>query len=65
MKIVVLLLIALILASLFTALYHLVRGNGQGDRIVRALTWRISLSLTLFVVLLGAYWLGWITPRGM
>ena len=65
MKIVVLLFIVMILGSLFSALVHLVRDRGRGEGTVRALTWRIGLSLALFLLLLGGYWLGLIGPRGL
>jgi len=59
-------IIAFLLAiffSLGSALYYLVRDPGNSDRIVKALTWRIGLSLLLFVLLLIAFALGWISPR--
>lgn len=49
--------------SLGSGLYYLMRDPGDSDRIVKALTWRIGLSLLLFVLLLIAFALGWITPR--
>jgi hypothetical protein len=30
---------------------------------VKALTWRIGLSVGLFVLLIVGYYLGWITPQ--
>lgn len=65
MKSVVILLLLLILASLFSALAYLVRDRGGTRRTVRALTWRIGLSLALFALLLFAGWMGWIQPRGL
>lgn len=65
MKSVVILLLLLILASLFSALVYLVRDRGGGRRTVRALTWRIGLSLGLFALLLLAGWMGWIQPHGL
>lgn len=65
MKSVVILLLLLILASLFSALVYLVRDRGGGRRAVRALTWRIGLSLGLFALLLLAGWMGWIQPHGL
>lgn len=53
----------LILYSLASALYYLVRDHGDGDRTVKRLTWRIALSLVLFLAMWGAYQLGWIEPR--
>jgi hypothetical protein len=52
-----------ILFSLGSALYFLVRDPGESTRVVKALTWRIGLSLVLFIFLLVAYALGWITPN--
>lgn len=61
---VVLLVLLLILASLGQALFYLVRDRGRSERTVRALTWRIGLSLALFAGLMASYWLGWIQPQG-
>lgn len=60
-------LIALFLLSIFfsllSALYFLLVDKGKSTRSVKALTWRISLSLLLFGLLLVAYSLGWIKPH--
>ena len=61
-KILIILGLLLILYSLASALYFLVRDQGEGDRTVRRLTWRIALSLVLFLAMWGAYQLGWIQP---
>jgi hypothetical protein len=63
MKILVILFLLFILGSLGSALYYLVRDKGQSDRTVRALTWRIGLSITLFVLLMAGYYTG-VIPRG-
>ena len=65
MKIILLLILLIILGSLAQAMYFLVRDQGQGERTVRALTWRIGLSLLLFLCLMAGYWFGWIPPRAM
>ena len=62
MKIVIVLFLLFILGSLGSALYFLVRDKGQSERTVRALTWRIGLSITLFVLLMAGYYTG-IIPR--
>lgn len=64
MKIIVLLLIVLILGSLGSALFYLLKDQGKSDRVVKALTVRIGLSMLLFVALMGAYYLGWIPETG-
>lgn len=65
MHLLIYILIGLILFSLFGALAFLVRDRGRGDRAVRALTWRIGLSIALFLILMAAYWSGLIPPHGL
>ncbi len=65
MKWLVLLAFALILTSLGSALFYLVRDKGRSAHVVRALTWRISLSVALFLLILLAHYLGWIEPTGL
>ena len=52
-----------IVLSLGSALVHLVRGKGDSQKMARALTIRVGLSILLFVLLLVAWWLGWIQPH--
>jgi len=54
-----------IVASLISALRHLTRGAGDSRRMVRALTWRIGLSVVLFVLLMLAWYTGLIAPHGI
>ena len=61
-KIVTIIFLLTILYSLASSLVFLVRDKGGGDRTVRRLTWRIGLSIVLFVFLWAAYQLGWIEP---
>ena len=63
MKIVIIAFLILIVGSLGSALYYLVRDKGASDRTVKALTVRISLSIALFVLLMAGYYFGFI-PRG-
>ena len=63
MRIVVLVFLAFILFSLFSALYFLMKDKGQSTRTVKALTIRVVLSIVLFVMLLTAFHFGWITQR--
>ncbi len=63
-KILVLVMLALIVMSLGKALFHLSSAQpGDSRKMARALTWRIGLSLGLFVLLLLAYREGWIEPH--
>jgi hypothetical protein len=55
-KIVAVLFLFLILGSLASALYYMVKDKGHGTRAVKSLTFRIGLSLLLFTLLmLGTY----------
>lgn len=62
-KLIIVLFLLTILYSLASSFFFLVKDKGQGDRTVRRLTWRIGLSLLLFVLLWGAHALGWIEPN--
>ncbi len=61
-KVVILILLGLVVASLFSALIFLARDLGRGERTAKALTLRISPSLLLFALLMGGYYLGLIQP---
>ncbi|MFZ0107485.1 MAG: twin transmembrane helix small protein [Thiobacillus sp.] len=65
MRILALLFILFILASLASALYYLIKDKGQSDRVVKALTVRVSLSLALFILLMAGYYFGFIPQTGL
>lgn len=65
MRIVALLFIVFILGSLASALYYLIKDKGRTDRAVRMLTVRVGLSLALFILLMGGYYLGAIPQTGL
>jgi len=62
-KILIIVFLITILYSLGSAMIFLVKDHGEGDRTVKRLTWRIGLSLVLFLFLWVAYQLGWIEPN--
>jgi FtsH-binding integral membrane protein len=64
-KAVVIVMLVLIFASLFSALVFLFKDKGQGRRTAQALTWRIALSLTLFLLLMAGFYFGIIPPGGL
>jgi hypothetical protein len=42
--------------SLFSALYYMMKGEKHNTKMVKSLTWRVALSITLFsILLLGLY----------
>ncbi len=63
-RLLVILSLGAIIASLGSALFHLARGTqADSGKMARALTIRISLSLALFVLLMVAWYAGIITPH--
>jgi hypothetical protein len=64
-KIIVVLFLLIIIGSLFSGLFYLVRDKGSSERTVRALTWRIGLSVALFVLLMIGYATGLLQPHGL
>lgn len=65
-KYLVIAMLALILISLGRALFLLTSSKPEdGARMVKALAWRIGLSVLLFVLLIVAYYCGWISPPHM
>ncbi len=64
-KIFVVILFLLILGSLASALFHLLVSKESNDKTVRALTYRVGLSVLAFIILIVSAKFGWIQPRGM
>ena len=62
-KILIIVFIIVILYSLGSAVFFLVKDHGEGDRTVKRLTWRIGLSIVLFLFLWVANQMGWIEPN--
>jgi len=63
-KIVILSLLFVVLISLGSALVAMVKGD-QSDKMVKSLTWRIGLSVLIFILLLIGQAMGLITPHGL
>ena len=63
-KVLVILMLLVIVGSLFSALVFLFRDRGS-TRTAKALTLRISLSITLFVLLMAGFYFGIIPPAGL
>jgi hypothetical protein len=65
MRIVIVAFLLIIVLSLGSALYYLIRDKGQSDRTVKALTIRVGLSITLFLLLMLGYYFGLIPRSGL
>jgi hypothetical protein len=64
-KIIIVLVFIGIVASLGSGLFYLVNDKGDSRRTLRALTWRIGLSIGLFAFLMILIALGVIEPHGV
>lgn len=65
MKIIVAIAFILILGSLGSALFFLMKDKGKSNRTVKALTMRVGFSIALFILVLLAYKFGLIQPTGI
>lgn len=65
MKILILLLLIIIIYCLGSAVFFMIRHKGDSKSMAKALTWRISLSLIVFILLIVGYFNGWIIPHGI
>jgi len=67
MKYVLIAVLIVIVISLADAMFYLMRDNGHKDRnrVVKALTVRIGLSLFLFLLVIVSALLGFIEPHGL
>ncbi len=64
-RLLVILLLIGIVGSLGSALIYLFRDDNTSRRTVRALTVRIALSVSLFILLIVAHALGFIQPGAL
>ena len=58
MKTLAVVMLLLVVGSLFSALYFMYRDKGNSKRMVTALTFRIVLSVSIFLILIGSYYFG-------
>ena len=54
-----------VLASLASGLFYLVKDRGRSERIVKALTVRVAISIGLLCLLVLLWALGFIQPHGI
>lgn len=64
-KLIIIAILILVIASMGSALFFMVKDKGQSRRTVTALSWRIGLSILAFLLLWIAYLAGWIQPHGI
>jgi hypothetical protein len=61
-KVLIIIALLAILYSLASSFFFLITDKGDGDRTARRLTWRVGLSLLLFLGIFAAYQMGLIEP---
>lgn len=58
-----------VLAALATALFFMMRGEDEGtpktQRMMRALAFRVGISIVLFLCILLSWKMGWLQPTGI
>ena len=57
--------LVVILWNLGAGLYYMLVDKGRTKRTVRALTWRIGLSVALILLVILGIYTGWIKPHGV
>ncbi len=62
-KILIIINLVLILISLFSGAFFLVKDDGKTNRIVTSLTIRVSLSICLIVLMITCYYTGNLQPN--
>jgi hypothetical protein len=65
MKPLIVLVLLLIVGSLGKALFSMSSGPENSARVVEALSWRIGLSVALFVGIVVSYHFGWVAPHAI
>ena len=61
-KLFIIIALLIIVYALISSFYYLIKDKGTGTRTVKRLSWRVALSLVLFVLLFVALLTGWIQP---
>jgi len=60
-KLVVIVLLLAIVASLGSGLFYLSKDDQNSPRVLKALKIRVALSATLVIFLIASYYMGWIS----
>ena len=64
-KIVIVVLLFFVIFSLGQALFYMIKEQGKSDKMVKSLSWRIGLSVFIFLLLLIGQAVGLIQPHGL
>lgn len=64
-KVVILVMLLLVILSLAAGMFTMIKDRNKTDRTVKFLTFRIAISVALFVLLIVSFFMGWIQPHGL
>lgn len=64
-KIIVIVLLLFVVFNLVMGGIHLAGKKGDSDKLLRSLTWRIGISVAVFLLLLIGQAVGLISPHGL
>ena len=64
-KFPIIIFLLVILYTLGSSFYFMVKDKGEGDRALKRLMWRIGLSMFLLVLLYVMFLMSWIEPAGI
>ena len=64
-KIIVVVMLLLVILSLAAGMFTLVNDRGDSNRTVKFLTFRIALSVFVFLFIAFSFYMGWIQPHGI
>lgn len=65
MKIILIIFILVILYCLGSAGYFMLSRKHPPETMAKALTWRIAISIALFILLIIGFLMGWVKPHGI
>ncbi|GAA0832274.1 MAG: DUF2909 domain-containing protein [Cupriavidus sp.] len=65
MRFVIIVAFILIIGSLASALFFMMRDRGRTPNMMRSLMLRVGFSVALFLFILFAHWMGWIHSTGI
>ena len=65
MRIVVVILVLAVIASLFAGLFFVYKDKGTTNRAVISLTIRVALSVLILLILIGSYYFGLLPAHGL
>ncbi len=64
-KVFIAIVFIMIALSLVSGIYFLINDDSKSNRLVTSLTFRVTLSIILFLSLIVGYKFGWIQPHGI